>query len=102
MKSNFHHFWRAIIQAKKKIFLGDENPTLTLLRMGLFGDANGWGRQKSLESLFESWKTFLINMVKILMMSAKIATLDLLKIKVFWNKNYDVIIYVYDVINKHL
>ena len=35
-------------------------------------------------------------MVAILMMSAKIATLDLLKIKVFWNKGYDVIISVYD------
>ena len=41
-------------------------------------------------------------MVAILIMSAKLATLDLLKIKVFWNKGYDVIIYVYDVINKIL
>ena len=41
-------------------------------------------------------------MVKILMMSAKMATLDLLKIKVFWNKSYDVIIFVYDVINKNI
>ena len=31
----------------------------------------------------ESWKTFLINMVKILMMSAKVATLGFLKLKVF-------------------
>ena len=41
-------------------------------------------------------------MVAILMMSAKMATLGLLKIKVFWNKGYDVIIYVHDVTNKIL
>ena len=41
-------------------------------------------------------------MVTILMMSAKIATLGLLKIKVFWNKSYDAIISVYDFINKNL
>ena len=38
----------------------------------------------------------LVNMVIILMMSTKKATLALLKIKVFWNKGYDVIICVYD------
>ena len=36
------------------------------------------------------------------MMSAKLATLDLLKIKVFWNKGYDVITSVCDIINKIL
>ena len=36
-------------------------------------------------------------MVTILMMSAKLATLGLLKIKVFWNKGYYVIISVHDV-----
>ena len=41
-------------------------------------------------------------MVILLMMSAKIATSDLLKIKVFWNKSYDVIISVPDVTNKIL
>ena len=35
-------------------------------------------------------------------MSAKIATVGLLKIKLFWNKGYDVIICVYDIINKIL
>ena len=35
-------------------------------------------------------------------MSAKMAILDLLKIKVFWNKVYDVIISVHDVTNKIL
>ena len=41
-------------------------------------------------------------MVAILMMSAKLATLGLLKIKVFWNKGYGVIIFVHDVTNKIL
>ena len=36
------------------------------------------------------------------MMSAKMATPGLLKITVFWNKGYDVIISVYDVTNKIL
>ena len=41
-------------------------------------------------------------MVAILKMSAKLATLGPLKIKVFWNKGYDVIIYVYEVTNQIL
>ena len=41
-------------------------------------------------------------MVKILMMSAKMATPALLKIKVFWNKGYYSIYSVYDLINKIL
>ena len=41
-------------------------------------------------------------MVKILMISAKIVTPDLLKTTVFWNKDYDAIIPVHDVINKVL
>ena len=36
------------------------------------------------------------------MMSSKLATLGLLKRKVFWNKGYDVITSVYDVTNKVL
>ena len=44
-----------------------------------------------------------MNMVTILMMiSAKIATQGLLKIKIFWNKGYDVIISVHYVTNKIL
>ena len=35
-------------------------------------------------------------------MSAKMATPDLLKIKVFWNKGYDVIMPVHDATNKIL
>ena len=53
-------------------------------------------------TFLESLKIVLINMVTILMMSAKMATPGLLKIKVFWNKGYDVIISVHDVTNKIL
>ena len=41
-------------------------------------------------------------MVTILMMSAKMNALGLLEIKVFSNKIYDVMISVYDIINKNL
>ena len=41
-------------------------------------------------------------MAAVLIMSAKMATLGLLKRKVFWNKGYDVIIFVYDVSSKIL
>ena len=41
-------------------------------------------------------------MVTILMMSAKMAILGYLKIRVFWNKGYDVIISVHDVTNRFL
>ena len=53
-------------------------------------------------TFFKSLKVVLINMVTILMMSAKMATLGFLKIKVFLNKGYDAIIYAHDVINKIL
>ena len=39
-------------------------------------------------------------MVKTLMMSAKMATPGFLKIKVLWNKDYDLIISAHDVTNK--
>ena len=57
------------------------------------------GRQPPLDLLtfFKYLKIFLINVVTIWMMLAKMATLGLLKTKVFRNKGYDVIIYVYDV-----
>ena len=51
---------------------------------------------------FESLKIFLKNIVKILMMSAKLATPGLLNIKIFRNKGYDVIILDYDINNKIL
>ena len=41
-------------------------------------------------------------MVAVLMMSIKLATLDFLKIKVFYNKGYEVIIFFHDIINKNL
>ena len=41
-------------------------------------------------------------MVPILMMPANISTLDLLEIKVFWEKDYDATTFVYDVTNKFL
>ena len=41
-------------------------------------------------------------MVTILMVSAKMATLGLLKIKVFLNKGYDVLIFAHDVTNQIL
>ena len=41
-------------------------------------------------------------MVPILMMSAKLATLGLIKWKVFWNKGYKVIVSVHDVPNEIL
>ena len=41
-------------------------------------------------------------MVTILIMSARNAFLGLLKIKIFWNKDYDVIISVFDVTNEIL
>ena len=34
------------------------------------------------------------------MTSAKFATLGFLKVKLFWNKGYNVIIYIHDVTNK--
>ena len=47
-----------------------------------------------------SLNVVLIKLVAILMMSAKLTTLDLLKIKVFWNKIHDVIISLHDVTSK--
>ena len=47
----------------------------------------------------ESLKFILIHMVTIVMMSAELVTLDLLKIKIFSNKFYDVIMFVHDVTN---
>ena len=41
-------------------------------------------------------------MVTILMMLAKMATLDLLNIKIFRNKGWDVMVSAFDVINENL
>ena len=42
------------------------------------------------------------NKVTVLMMSAKILMLGLLKIKLFWNNGYDIVISVHDITNKIL
>ena len=52
--------------------------------------------------MFNSLKVILIDMVATLKMPAKLATLGLLKIKVYWIKGCDVIISVYDVNKKIL
>ena len=41
-------------------------------------------------------------MVTILIMAVKMTTVGLLKIKIFWNKGYDVIIFVHDDTNNIL
>ena len=51
-------------------------------------------------TFFEFRKVALINMIAILMFSANLDTPDILKIKLFLNKVYDVIYYVHDVTNK--
>ena len=53
----------------------------------------------TLLTFLESLRIVLINMVKILMMSAKMANPGLLKTKIFWKKTYDVIISAHDVTN---
>ena len=53
-------------------------------------------------AFLDSLKIVLIKNVTIVMMSVKMATLSLLKINLFWNKFYEVIIYVHDVTNKIL
>ena len=45
-------------------------------------------------------KVVLINIIAILMKSAKLATPRLLKMTVYWNKDYDVIISAHDIIKK--
>ena len=53
-------------------------------------------------TLLESLRVALISVVAILIMSAKFATLGLLKINVFWKKYFDVIISAHNVTNKNL
>ena len=71
-------------------------------RYRLYFDTLFWYIISNSLTFFEFWKIFLINMLAVLMMSAKMAALDLFKIKVFWNIGYDVITSVYDVINRNL
>ena len=51
-------------------------------------------------TLLQYLKLVLINMVAILIMSAKLASLGLLEIKLFWNKGYDATISVHHFIRK--
>ena len=51
-------------------------------------------------TFLELSKIVLTKKVTILMISAKMATPDLLKIMAFWNKGYDVIIYAHEVTKK--
>ena len=53
----------------------------------------------TLLTFLEFLRMVLINMVKILMMPAKMATPGLLKINIFWKKAYDVIIFAHDATN---
>ena len=48
----------------------------------------------------KKYRIVLTNMVPILMISTKMATVSLLKIEIFWNKVYDVIVSAHDVTNK--
>ena len=50
--------------------------------------------------LRHNFQFFLINMVEIFIMSAELASLSLLKRKVFWNKGYDDTISVNNINNK--
>ena len=53
-------------------------------------------------TFLESLVIVLKYMVTILIMSSKVTTPGLLKVRVFWNNDYDVIIFVHDVTNKIL
>ena len=52
--------------------------------------------------MLESLKSELINLVAVLMISARLATPGLLKIKVFWKNSYDIKISIHDVTNNIL
>ena len=53
-------------------------------------------------AFIKSLMLILINLIAILIMSAKLSTPGLLNINVFWNKGYAVKIFVYDFTNKFL
>ena len=53
-------------------------------------------------TFLESIRALLTNMVTILMMLAKMATLGLDKTKIFWKKGYSVIIFVNDITSRIL
>ena len=53
-------------------------------------------------TFFESSKIFLINTFTVLVMSAKLATPGLLKVKIFQNKGYDITFLDFNVTSKIL
>ena len=55
-----------------------------------------------LQNFFKPLRIVSIDMVTILMMSLKMATLGFLKMKVFWKKVYEVIVFIHDVTKKFL
>ena len=78
-------------------------------KKGILMAAQGWVGPKSISLhnfkiliTLESLRVFLRKVFRILIISAKLSTLDLLKINILWNKGYDVIISVHDVTNKTL
>ena len=96
-KNNMNHVTHSLISAEISIFSPEINKFCYIkkYRYRLYFDTSFLFILTFLESL----SIVIINMVKILMMSTKIATPVLLKIKVFWNKGYYVIYSVYDVTN---
>ena len=65
-------------------------------------DISTFSSEISIGTLLPNLLTFLINMVKILMMSAKLATPGLLKIKMFKTKYLEITIVDYDLTKKKL
>ena len=61
-----------------------------------------WPTISNSVNFFESLNVALINMVTILMLPTKVANLGFFKIKVFWNKGYDVKVFVHDLTTKIL
>ena len=61
-----------------------------------------WYKISNFFNFFESLKMVLVTIDTILMMLRKMPRLGLLKMRLFWNNCYDVIISVYDIINKIL
>ena len=82
---------------KNKLISKTKQKTLQQMSLKNMKCKNEMNQKKS-----KSLIIVLINMVTILMMSAKMATLGLLKIRSFWIKVYDVIISAHDVTKKFL
>ena len=86
--------------------LGSADISIFLLEISKFCYIKKSTHRLDFDTKFQFFLTFLEslvivlrNMVTILMMSAKITSPGLLKIRVSWNNGYDVIIFVHDVTN---